>query len=156
MRKNPSVAGAARGAFMTTEFDMPDLERPIGYWLKLCSDLLERYVSDEQAVNGIDRLDWQVLNVVRSGVTDIDAIAAELPQFADRRLVVERLEALRGRGLIDASQRISEHGVACYDRFAQTQDRIRRVVSEHISETDYRTTISVLKTIAANVERAAS
>ncbi|MDN5941673.1 MAG: hypothetical protein L0H94_07305 [Nitrospira sp.] len=129
-------------------------EKPIGYWLKHCHDLLDRYISTQQAENEIDRLDWQILNVLHQQAKPDSRLEVELEPFASSCTISSHLGQLRDKGLLSPGNEITEKGRESFQAFAAVQDKIREVVSSGISQEQYETTINVLRRIADNIEQA--
>ncbi|MBE2187630.1 MAG: hypothetical protein IAE99_12740 [Rhodothermales bacterium] len=77
----------------------PDRQRlPIGYWLKRADELLTARIDEAQRENGLTRLGWQALNVVRGADGAEAALVAEtLAPFASATEVLGVVDALRER-----------------------------------------------------------
>ncbi|MEK8227808.1 hypothetical protein NKG05_19450 [Oerskovia sp. M15] len=59
-------------------------ERPVGYWLKLVDRLIDQSVDDVFLRTGLTRRHWQVLNMVRDGVSDATTVDSVLSPFTSR------------------------------------------------------------------------
>lgn len=131
---------------------------PIGYWLKRADDLLTRRIDEVQRANGLTRLGWQALNVVRERPTASHSeITDTLQSFAEATAVDDVLAELADRGLISGSAEhgfgLTPGGTELYDRALQAQKAIRQRSVAGISETDYATTVAVIQRLVDNLER---
>ena len=136
----------------------PDRQRlPIGYWLKRADDLLTARIDAAQRENGLTRLDWQALNVVRdAGDADPAQVTAALEPFASALEVEHALDALRQRGLLGESEgtvRLTELGSNVYDRALSSQKTVRTRALDGIHQDAYETTMRVLRQLVENLER---
>lgn len=131
---------------------------PIGYWLKRADELLTARIDEAQQANGLTRLDWQILNVVRDGpaVTG-NEITETLKPFADAATVNVAVSNLADRNLISGSAEagltLTPHGVELYERALLAQKAVRQKATIGISETEYATTVDVLQRLVENLER---
>jgi len=130
--------------------------RPIGHWLKRADELLTARIDEAQRENGLTRLGWQALNVVRDADGVEPALVAEtLAPFAPAVEVTGVLVALRERGLIEETEgrvRLSASGVEVYDRALASQRAIRARAFAGIEPGEYETTMSVLRRLVENLE----
>ncbi|MFE6610095.1 MarR family transcriptional regulator [Amycolatopsis sp. NPDC057786] len=114
--------------------------KPIGFWFAHLHQALEssfeRILDDE----GLTRRHWQVLNTADSEA---------LKPFGDLQ---KTISDLRVRGWIDEGG-LTEAGRAAQLRLKATVDAFRSRVTEGISDDDYRTTVTVLERMAANLAR---
>lgn len=130
--------------------------RPIGFWLKLVDTLIDDHLADALRDHGLSRLDWQVLNVVRDGATDIAAIAGQLRPFlatgaSDVAIVVDEL---RSRGWITVESRAVRFAPEREPGFASVQQLVasaRRAAVEGIDPSEYLAVLSVLERMARNL-----
>ena len=130
---------------------------PIGYWLKRADELLTARIDAAQQENGLTRLDWQALNVVRdAGDADPVHVAETLHPFASADEVAGVLGGLRQRGLLVSSGervRVSASGSEVYDRALSSQRAIREGAFDGIERDAYETTMDVLRRLVDNLER---
>ena len=144
---------------------LPDRQRlPIGYWLKRADELLTARIDEAQRENGLTRLDWQALNVVRDAVAEADGdadgaepslVAEALAPFAPAATVTGALDSLRERGLVaeaDGRVRLSASGAETYDRALTSQKAVREGAFAGIERGDYETTVAVLRRLVENLE----
>jgi len=130
---------------------------PIGYWLRRADELLTVRIDAVQRENGLTRLGWQILNVVRDGgeVTP-DDVASILAPFASAAEIRDTLAALRDRGLLtaaDGRHRITELGSDLYQRALAAQQAIREAAFAGVERDEYETTLGVLRRLVENLER---
>jgi DNA-binding MarR family transcriptional regulator len=132
-------------------------QRPIGFWLKRADELLTRRIDDAQRASGLTRLEWQALNVVRErGSAGAEEVATVLQSFADRQAVYETLSGLARRGTIvqspDARWSLTDAGGALYASALAVQQQVRQRAMTGISDTEYTSTVRVLKRLVENLE----
>ena len=135
----------------------PDRQRlPIGYWLKRADDLLTARIDEAQRENGLARLDWQALNVVRDADGAEPAhVADTLSPFASASEVVGVLDALCRCGLLvekGGHVRLSASGVETYNRALASQKAVREGAFAGVERSDYETTMNVLRRLVENLE----
>lgn len=130
---------------------------PIGYWLKKADQLLTARIDEAQQVNGVTRLEWQLLNTLHErGSASFEHLAAALHPFADAPALVEALERLVQREAVESSPgtpeyRLTPSGGRLHAAAAASQDALRRRAMEGISENDYATAVRVLQRIVQNL-----
>jgi DNA-binding MarR family transcriptional regulator len=130
--------------------------RPIGYWLKRADVLLTQRIDEVQRANGLTRLEWQALNVVRDGGATAEKVAEALRPFADAELVTLTLAGLVGRHVVQATAartfELTADGHALFARAAEAQAGVRARAMNGISESDYATTVATLERLVKNLE----
>ena len=131
---------------------------PIGYWLKRADELLTTRIDEAQRANSLTRLEWQTLNVIRdSGTATPDEIFGTLRPFADATTVHDVLGGLAQRRLVAGSLEdrfeLTSGGTELYERALSSQKAIRQRAVAGISETEYLTTVGVLRRLVENLER---
>jgi DNA-binding MarR family transcriptional regulator len=131
------------------------LSLPIGYWLKRADEVLTTHIDDAQRINGLSRIDWQLLNTLRErGPASREQVAESLRPFTDAAAVLNRLA---GRGLVVESDgleyRLTDDGHTLHERALALQREVRRRAVEGIGESDYATTVQVLQRLVENLER---
>lgn len=153
MASTPRTAGMASA-------DTP--ERPIGFWLKRLDSLIEDAFDQLLADAGMSRRQWQALNVVRSGAaTDADLAEALRPFLGEDAASRDALVgALRQRGWIaeraGGSYELTTDGQAARNAAGGRVAGLRTLLLEGLSDSDYVETVRVLRTMADNLERAAT
>lgn len=133
-------------------------QRPIGYWLRRADELLTEHIDEAQHAQGINRLEWQALNVVRDGeAATYDAIADVLRPFADRTAVQNALERLLRRNVLrETGERRLEFtadGESLYATALAAQQEVRKRAMTGISEGEYDAAVAVLKRVVTNLEQ---
>ncbi|MGW4895791.1 MarR family winged helix-turn-helix transcriptional regulator [Kitasatospora sp. NPDC004240] len=133
--------------------------KPIGYWLNRTDRALTLRMDAVLAGHGLTRLAWQVLNVVRDDPAATDAaVLAVLVANAE----APALTAAVGRLLDDAwltrpapdRLALTADGRARLARAAERITAFRAASMTGISPEEYRTAVSVLERMTANVETA--
>ena len=131
---------------------------PIGYWLKRADELLTARIDEAQRANGLTRLEWQALNVIRGRprVRGADIVSA-LEPFADAGTVGEVLRGMELRGSIAGSLEtgfeLAPAGVELYEQALSMQASVRQRATEGISEAEYAGAVDVLRRLVENLER---
>jgi hypothetical protein len=111
----------------------------MGYWLKHLDNLLES--SMEQALQGISRREWQLLNAAAHDET------WPLPFQG-----IDEAEArLAARGWL-ADGRLTEAGRAAHAEIAEQVGGFRRQVTEGVTQEEYQATVGVLRRMVANLD----
>lgn len=131
---------------------------PIGYWLKRADELLTIRIDDAQRANGLTRLEWQILNVIREQRATARAAVADILQpFGDEMAMNQALVALGQREWVVGSSEdrleLTQAGIDVYERALASQKVIRQRAVAGISEADYATTLAVLQRLVENLER---
>ena len=131
-------------------------QKPIGYWLKRADSLLTQRIDEAQRANGLSRLEWQALNVVRAGPATAETVTDTLRPFADPELVTVTLAGLVGRHVVRSPDgrafELTPEGQALFTRAAETQGEIRRRAMDGIGEAEYAAMLAVLQRFVANLE----
>ncbi|MEV6771716.1 MarR family winged helix-turn-helix transcriptional regulator [Nocardia sp. NPDC051030] len=133
------------------------LMKPIGYWLNRTDAALTSYMNAMLDEFGLTRLVWQVLNVVEDGADVPDtAIHSVLAANADTdSLNTAIATALAGNWVHrPAADRLAltEDGKQRLAAVAERVDAFRELSTAGISLDEYRTAVSVLERITANLE----
>lgn len=124
--------------------------RPIGYWVKLLDDLLERHLDEVLSSVALDRRRWQLLNVLADGSRSLDDVLGALSPFLDRSALDAHLDGLVAAGLVDVGASTCALTQAGRDLRAIALARVtdaRREVSHGVSADDYATTVGTLRTM---------
>ena len=131
---------------------------PIGYWLKQADELLTRRINEAQRANGLNRTDWQILNVLQeAGSATDEQLATSLQPFASAAALREAVAALSQRGLVaghgsaDDGYTLTMQGERIYETALASQKEVRQRSMKGISEVDYATTVRVLQLIVENL-----
>lgn len=130
---------------------------PIGYWLRRADELLTARIDAVQRENGLSRLGWQILNVVRDGDEIApDDVVSTLAPFASAAAIHDTLAVLRDRGILAEAEgqlRITEPGSDLYQHALSAQQAIREAAFAGIDRDEYETTLGVLRRLVENLER---
>jgi|SRR5262245_5372374 len=131
---------------------------PIGYWLKRADEVLTARIDEAQRANGLTRLEWQALNVIRGRSRAMtDDIVSALQLFADAGTVgdVLRTMALRDyiTGSLETGFELGPSGEELYEVALSTQAAVRQRAMDGISEAEYAGTVNVLRRLVENLER---
>ena len=137
----------------------PRKNLPIGYWLKRADELLTKRIDDAQRANGLTRLGWQVLNVVRDEhQARRDDLVNTLRPFAEAAAVDAAVGELTGRDLIAGSPTagfaLTSAGSELYEQALAAQILIRQQAVAGVSDAEYAATVGVLQRLVENLERA--
>ena len=130
-------------------------QRPIGYWLKLVDNLIERQFAETLDEHGVTRRQWQLLNVLARGTATVDQLdEAVRPFITDNESSAEHLSELIESAWVDATANgyeMTERGFTAFGTLSEVVAQQRTIVSQGISETDYAATTTVLETMARNL-----
>jgi len=136
-----------------------NLKLPIGYWLKQVDQLLTEQINQAQAVHGVSRTDWQILNLLKeNGRASDEQIFTTMCTFVDATQFQEVIYHLIDRGWIDETLASGELQLTCagYDQHARifaTQKAVRQRAMQGISQDEYVTVIRVLQKIVENLDQ---
>ena len=154
-----SVKGAS-AAGTTTERDPG--ERPIGYWLKLVDRLIDQDVDEVFLRTGLTRRHWQVLNMVRDGVSDVTTVDSVLSPFTAGgarpgghapagRAEISDLQAPGGVAQGGAGWEVTVAGQHAYHDLLDAVSLSRERLAEGITREQYDRTIATLEQMARNL-----
>lgn len=131
---------------------------PIGYWIKRADEVLTACIDEAQKRNGLNRTEWQVLNLLHeTSAAPRGRIAEILRPFVDAESLTATIDGLVKRGLIEEEAgeggafRLTEHGRTVHAAALETQQGVRWRAMEGITEADYLTTVRVLQQIVRNL-----
>jgi len=132
-------------------------ERPIGYWLKHVDTLLESTFRRTLDDHGLDRRTWQVLNVLSREASTPAGLEAALAPFLveDPGAVDTAVADLLRRGWAERDGELvvlTPAGRAAHADVAAQVHRIRQRAVQGIGADEYRTVITTLQRMAANLE----
>lgn len=141
--------------------------RPIGYWLRHLHNLLEEQFSAALKGFGVDRREWQLLNLLSSGTrTRADAAAAlapfwEHPGASEPAELADLLDGPSGlvaRGWVTVEPGtdglgLTAQGRAQHGSLAARVRDTRAALLQGLGPEQYTETVRVLATMAANLER---
>ena len=131
--------------------------RPIGYWLKLVDQLIDKNFIDALEEHGITRSQWQLLGVLARGPATMLELASALGPFIDTaggESVTDHVGELVDSEWVSESGEaysLTERGTTAHTRLTEVVDDLRARSSEGVTQDDYDTTIAVLERMATNL-----
>lgn len=137
------------------------LRQPIGYWLNRCDQAITESMNRHLAPYGVNRIDWQVLNVIAKpdrGAVSISDVNDQLRANADPDILSRSVDALLARDYVKyAGQNpdqlmLTEQGNVFWQTLRNQIAHFRTESLQGIPEEDYRITVSVLERMAQNLE----
>ncbi|APF40865.1 MarR family winged helix-turn-helix transcriptional regulator [Neomicrococcus aestuarii] len=136
-------------------------EQPIGYWVKLVDSLITERFQDALEEHGVTRRQWMLLNHLRSGAASGGELTEALSPFfgdpvpeGEPRTPSEHLAELVESGWVLEDGHmfsLTERGNLSLERLTEIVDGIRTSATENIEPIDFATTVSTLRTMAANL-----
>ena len=142
----------------TSNCCVDDNDRPIGWWLKRLDRLIEASFDDALGEAGIDRRQWQILNVVTRGVIRDAELAKALSPFAGDTPAAlgPVVRDLQARGWLSRDDSgallLTPIGASARDEASSGVSAIRRRLSQGITAEEYQRTVDTLRTMTANME----
>ncbi|WP_018657440.1 hypothetical protein [Actinomadura flavalba] len=132
-------------------------QQPFGYWLKTIDSRLEAAFAQALSDEGIDRRDWQMLNILSEAPTPPDAMDEALRPFLgpSEPTLRPRLETFATRGWTTETPEgvtLTDTGRTVHTRITTTVHTLRTTVTKGLSPTDYTTLTTLLERIATNLE----
>jgi hypothetical protein len=131
-------------------------QRPIGYWLKLVDQLIEKQFATTLDEHGVTRRQWQLLNVLSRSSATVeqldDAIAPCLDGATES--AAEHLTELIESAWVDATAHgyeLTDRGYTAFSTLADVVAKQRALVAQGIDEKEYAATLSVLERMARNL-----
>jgi DNA-binding MarR family transcriptional regulator len=132
-----------------------DAPKPLGYWLQHLHNLLEEHFALVLSDLATSRREWQMLNTLVRGVTDVKAALA--PFWTGEPALSEVIASLAARGWItfgDEAVALTPAGVAAHAEIRLRVEESRTVVAAGLTPDQYQETVRLLSVMAANVEAA--
>jgi DNA-binding MarR family transcriptional regulator len=134
---------------------------PIGYWLKLADNLLTEQIDKAQAIHGVSRSDWQILNILKeNGRASREQIFETMHTFIDASNFNNIITSLIERGWVEQRQlsnvgmeqfQLTKEGQRRHEAIFATQKEVRQRAMQGISEEEYATVIRVLQQMVTNL-----
>jgi hypothetical protein len=131
-------------------------QRPIGYWLKLVDNLIERQFATTLDEHGVTRRQWQLLNVLARSSATVEQLDDAIAPFLDgaSESAVEHLSELIDSAWVDATAEgyeLTDRGRTAFATLAEVVAKQRAVVAQGITEAEYSETVGVLEKMARNL-----
>lgn len=130
-------------------------QRPIGYWLKLVDQLIERQFERTLDDHGVTRRQWQLLNVLARGIANVEQLDESIAAFlAEGESAVEHLSELIDSAWVDATPdgyELTDRGRTAFGTLAEVVAHQRVQVAQGVSEQEYAQTLDVLERMARNL-----
>lgn len=130
---------------------------PIGYWLKLVDQFIDKQFAATLEEHGVTRRQWQLLNVLSQGDSTMEQLDAAVAPFLNpdaEETSAEHLAELVESAWVrsaDGHYSLTDQGNAAFIRLAEVVTRNRDTVAEGITTTDYETSVAVLEQMARNL-----
>ena len=131
-------------------------QRPIGYWLKLVDNLIEKQFAMTLDEHGVTRRQWQLLNVLARSQATIEQLDEAIAPFTDgtAESAAEHLSELIESAWVDATPdgyELTERGRTAFSTLAEVVGKQRAAIAQGIDESEYSATVSVLERMARNL-----
>lgn len=129
---------------------------PIGYWLKLVDQLIDKQFASTLDEHGVTRRQWQLLNVLAQAPSTLQQLDAAVAPFLnpDGETSEEHLTELIESAWVvhsDAHYVLTEQGEAAFARIADIVARNRDQLGDGITADQYDTTVAALEHMARNL-----
>ncbi len=130
---------------------MPE-RKPIGYWLKELDRRIEATLDRALAEDGVNRRQWQVMNVLGPAPAARAEVLEALRPFGETGEALDELVA-RGWALRDADARValSAEGERVKGALLERIKELRMSIADGVTPEQYNTTIDTLEKMAANL-----
>lgn len=133
-------------------------QRPIGYWLKLVDQLIERAFLSALDEHGVTRLQWQLLNVLARGVSTVEQLDEAIRPFLGAtnpdETSAEHLTELIDSAWVDATPsgyEMTDRGRTAFGTLSDVVGQQRARLAAGITETEYNATVGALEKMARNM-----
>jgi len=131
--------------------------KPIGYWLKLVDQLIDKQFVSALEEHGVTRRQWQLLGVLSRGPATLLELASALGPFLDAAAgesVTDHIGELVESEWVteaDGTFTFTERGTTAFIRISEVVDGLRALSAEGIEAEEYATTVDVLERMARNL-----
>ena len=131
-------------------------QRPIGYWLKLVDQLIEKQFATTLDEHGVTRRQWQLLSVLSRSSATVEQLDDAIAPFLDgaKESAVEHLSELIDSAWVDATAdgyELTDRGLTAYSTLADVVAKQRTFITQGIEEKEYLEAVSVLERMARNL-----
>lgn len=129
---------------------------PIGYWLKLVDQLIDKQFASTLDEHGVTRRQWQLLNVLAQAPSSLEQLDAAVAPFLnpDGETSEEHLTELMESAWVVGSATLytlTEQGESAFARLADIVARNRDQLAAGITQEQYDTTVEALEHMARNL-----
>ncbi|SCF34605.1 hypothetical protein GA0074695_5866 [Micromonospora viridifaciens] len=137
-------------------------DKPIGYWLKHLHNLIEKQFDATLGDLGLDRRQWQILNVLSSAARRRGEIEQALAPFWPDGVphvgaILDGPDGLVTRGWVGHdgdTLTLTESGRSAQRTAAERVGETRRLLLRGLTSEQYVETIRILSVMAGNIEAA--
>ncbi|RZU73643.1 hypothetical protein EV384_2060 [Micromonospora kangleipakensis] len=141
---------------------MSGTDKPIGYWLKHLHNLIEEQFDATLGDLGLDRRQWQILNLLSRGARSRGEVEQALAPFwpdgvPELDAALNGADGLVTRGWVgyDADAlTLTEQGRAAHRTAADRVGETRRLLLRGLTPEQYAETVRILSVMAGNLEAA--
>ena len=129
---------------------------PIGYWLKLVDQLIDKQFASTLDEHGVTRRQWQLLNVLVQAPSSLEQLDTAVAPFLnpDGETSEAHLAELIESAWVVGSPTLytlTEQGEAAFARLADIVAHNRDQLAVGITEEQYGTTVEALEHMARNL-----
>ena len=133
-------------------------QRPIGFWLKVVDQLIDRLFVSTLDEHGVTRVQWQLLNVLSRGVSTVEQLDEAISPFLKAtnpdETSAEHLTELIESAWVDATPsgyELTERGRTAFGRLSDAVGQQRAQMASGITESEYTATVGALEKMALNL-----
>jgi hypothetical protein len=129
--------------------------KPLGYWLVHVHQLLETALEKTLHTESLTRRHWQVLNTIAGGASTPEEVDQAMAPFVNQGDAMgPMLDDFRDRGWLDGdiTFALTAEGLAAHARTEKAVLDYRAMVTDGVTDEEYRITHDVLERVAANLE----
>ncbi len=130
---------------------------PLGYWLKLVDQLIDKQFAATLDEHGVTRRQWQLLNVLAQAPSSLEQLDAAVAPFlnpdGDETSEEHLAELVESAWVVrsEAQYALTEQGQSAFTRLAEVVARNRDQLTAGVSEEQYELTVAVLEHMARNL-----
>ncbi|MFU8851531.1 MarR family winged helix-turn-helix transcriptional regulator [Micromonospora sp. SL1-18] len=141
---------------------MSSTDKPIGYWLKHLHNLIDEQFDATLGDLGLDRRQWQILNVLSRAARSRDEIEQALAPFwpdgvPQLGAILDGADGLVTRGWVGYDGdtiTLTEQGRAAHRTAAERVGETRQLLLRGLTPEQYAETVRILSVMAGNIEAA--
>ncbi len=130
---------------------------PLGYWLKLVDQLIDKQFAATLDEHGVTRRQWQLLNVLAQAPSSLEQLDAAVAPFlnpdGDETSEEHLAELVESAWVVrsEAQYALTEQGQSAFTRLAEVVAGNRDQLTAGVSEDQYELTVAVLEHMARNL-----